>query len=666
MKIKHLSLITFLLAAAMLSNSFAQNNTKIGLPEGATARLGKGGINLIRFSPDGTRLAVGTDVGVWLYDVPNGKETALFTGERGQVNALAFSTDGKILASGGFMNPVIQLWDLDTDSQLSTLILPKEIRSISTLTFAKDNTILISLDQSREIAHWDVNTGRKLENTISVDIYKAAAFSQDGGAFATGDKDGIIRLWDATTNRRWATFSEPFNQAERLDIRALAFSPNKKILASAGEDEIVRLWDTENRIKLGALKGHENWITAIAFSADGKTLASGDVNKIIKLWDVSTGRERVTLRGHTSTINALAFAPEGTPLYGACLASGSADGTIRFWNPDTGEELAIFATEYTEWVNALTFTEDGTTLASADFNSTVKVWNLSTMQTVDTFTIGQGSATESITFSPDVKHVVSLNRDSLMVAFNPYNFEDIRVSQGRSWIQLWELATNEEIHGPWRDMNVNNSQEMAALSPHGILAVSSGEEIRAWHINTGLELFRFNTEKWIPRGRMVFSSDGTKLALISPFSTAKVWDVTTQQEIMSSNIMLTRKLAFSPDNATLALGGTEDIYLWKLDTPAKDEPKVIPSNLHLFWEALTFSPDGSILIASGKADRDILIKLWDVETGNQVVTLTGHTETVTTLVFSHDGKTLASGSEDGTVLLWDWNKVIHERAPKNK
>ncbi|MYB95001.1 hypothetical protein F4054_04285 [Candidatus Poribacteria bacterium] len=98
---------TFLLNAALILTVCAQDNTKVGLPEGAIARLGKGGINIMRFSPDGTRLAVGTDIGVWLYDVPDGKETALFTEHPGQVNALAFSTDGKVLASGGFNNPDI-------------------------------------------------------------------------------------------------------------------------------------------------------------------------------------------------------------------------------------------------------------------------------------------------------------------------------------------------------------------------------------------------------------------------------------------------------------------------------------------------------------------------------------------------------------------------------
>ena len=110
MKVIRLLFITLLLTVGIPLISFAQDNTKIGLPEGAIARLGKGGINLMRFSPDGTRLAVGTDVGVRLYDVPSGEETALFTGHTGQVNGLAFSQDGKTFASGGFVNPVIQVW----------------------------------------------------------------------------------------------------------------------------------------------------------------------------------------------------------------------------------------------------------------------------------------------------------------------------------------------------------------------------------------------------------------------------------------------------------------------------------------------------------------------------------------------------------------------------
>ena len=112
MKMKRLFCLTSLLTIGLLLNSFAQDNTKVGLPEGAIARLGKGGINLMRFSPDGTRLVVGTDVGVWLYNVPEGKETALF--------ATANTGDGKI-----------HLWDATIGSRQAQDRLGKSTHSLS-------------------------------------------------------------------------------------------------------------------------------------------------------------------------------------------------------------------------------------------------------------------------------------------------------------------------------------------------------------------------------------------------------------------------------------------------------------------------------------------------------------------------------------------------------
>ena len=657
MKTKQFFFLSFLFSAAIILSSFAQDNTKAGLPEGAIARLGKGGINIMRFSPDGTRLVVGTDVGVWVYDVPDGKETALFTEHPGQVNALAFSTDGKTFASGGFVNPVIQVWDVETKSKLSTVPLPGPL-SLPALTFY--GRTLISTDGNREVTYWDADTGQKLSESQLDSPINIVTFSQDGGTLAIGDRNGRIQLWDTTTSRQQADL-EGHGGGRDSGILALAFSPDEKMLASGSEDKTVRLWDTQNHTKLGTLRGHTGWVTAVAFSEDGNTVASGDASKIIKLWDLDTQQERATITGHKNTINALAFAPAGTPLYGMCLASGSADGTIRFWNPLNGEELVTFTSGHIESVKAVAFSENGTTLTTAAFNGIVDVWSLQTGRELITFTNGQCDTADIVALSPDAAYFVREGREGL-IAFKPDGFGTRINSWGGTRLQLWEIATEDEIPGPWQGV----SAAKVVFSPvYGILAVSSRKEIQAWHINTGTELFRFNAQ-WSRRTDPVFSPDGKWLATIDPSDKAQVSNVEVPDAPAIISTPNADAMVFSPDSDTLVIVNRGIIYFWKFRIEAEVAPIRIDGNLGGFRNALAFSPDGTILVGSGMEGWSNPIKLWDVETGRNLGILSGHTEPVETLVFSHDGKTLASGSDDGTVLLWDWDKIIAERVPDNR
>ena len=138
------------LSTLFLTNTFAQDYTQLNLPEGAKARLGKGKINEIQYSPDGTRLAVAGSIGVWLYDVATFREPALLTGHTEVVWSLAFSPDGKTLASGtGNADGTIQLWDTSTGQLKQTIA--RHPDNVNTLCFSPDGQILVSGSSDNKI-----------------------------------------------------------------------------------------------------------------------------------------------------------------------------------------------------------------------------------------------------------------------------------------------------------------------------------------------------------------------------------------------------------------------------------------------------------------------------------------------------------------------------------
>ena len=653
MKIKLLSFTTILLTAVLIAISFAQDNTQAGLPEGAIARLGKGGINIMRFSPDGTHLAVGTDVGVWLYDVPDGSETALFTGHTGHVNALAFSQDGKILASGGFSNPIIQLWDVEAGTKLSNFTLSRPTDSIDALTFSEDAKTLISLDMVGRFTHWNIETGSKTSSSSRMQSHEAVVFSPANNILASGHSDGKIRLWDATTGKRQATLTGHARLLKREDkeVWALAFSPDGKMLASGSQDKTVKLWNADNRKNLATFQGHNGWVIAVAFSADGSILASGGTDKVIKLWNVNTKQERVTLIGHTNAISALAFSPDGKT-----LASGSYDGTIRFWNQDTGEEISTFTAGHTEWVKTVAFSENGTILTSASFDGSVDVWSLKTKRELTTFTAAQNENTNGIAFSPDATLLVSQGTNGATLAFSPHGFGYSGSGAGiRKEIKLWDITTGDHIPGPWQDLD--RTVNALAISPDNKILVAGirhRDDILAWNINTGEEMFHVHLHSPFSR-RLEFSPNG-KLFASGAHNQTQIWDVGTQQRITPSNMDLAETVAFSPDSTLLASGHHDHIVLWDIKpTGMKQRGKILDTGHN---KELKFSPDGNFLVTPKTNGWKNLIQLWGVKNGWNLGTLSGHTEEITVLEFSTDGKTFASGSKDGTVLLWDWEKIV--------
>ncbi len=660
MKTKNLLFITLILVG-ILPTVFAQDNTQVGLPEGAIARLGKGGINIMRFSPDGTRLAVGTDVGVWLYDVPDGKETALFTERPGHVNALAFSEDGKILASGGLETSFIQVWDLNTGSILSTPTLTDSEMSIKALAF--NGTTLISLDRIGQIEYWNASTGKKVLNLGSelwkLNSYNAISFAEDLNIFATGHDDGKIHLWDTTSGKKRATLRghntllssvkivEGMVKPPRdRNVTALAFSPDGKILASGSMDKTVRLWDIEKRKRLATLEGHKGWINAVAISKDGRILASGDANKVIKLWDIDTHAERATLIGHASSINALAFSPDERT-----LASSSYDGTIQFWNQDTGEEIGTFTAGHSKAVKAVAFSGDGTTLASGTFNGTIELWSLKTMQELTTFTAGQSGMAQELVFSPDATRFMSWG-STAMIGVGRSEFRNDK------HMKLWKITTGEEIFVP--ELEVGGEVTTVAFSSDKkTIAYGNSHIIELWDVNARQKLFRLKAKEPFGSRKLIFSPDGSLLATYGIRVPTQIWEVATQRDLtpFTTGNDRTETLAFSPDNTTLAEKHRYGLVLSKVASTRIEEQSMILNNLSGITDIILFSPDSRSFLAAKSKGKKYVVQMWDVETGNGLGTVSEHTAPIESLTFSPNGKTLASGSQDGTVLLWDWDKI---------
>ena len=662
MKIKYLLLMSVLLTVVILPIGFCEDSTQAGLPEGAIARLGKGGINIMRFSPDGTRLAVGTDVGVWLYDVASGKATALFTGHTGQINALAFSPDGKLLASGGIKNRIVQVWELETGRKHTTLKLTNNLYSMESLAFSQDGKKLVGVEDIDRIKHWDVNTGRILLDELIERADDAIVFSQDGSFFASGNKDGKILLWTDTGQqiaelKGHSSFvkgdglirgiaSDVF-KVPPVKISALDLSTDGKLLASASLDKTVQVWNIDKRSKLATFKGHKVAVSTVAFSPDAKTVASGDVKKEIKLWDVSNRSERATLTGHTSRICALVFSPDGDT-----LVSGSDDGTIRFWNPVTGEEITTFTSGHKKSVKSIAFTENDTNLAIAAFDGTIDVWSLKNHQHLKTFADGQSELTQAIALSSDAKLFACQGYNGTLVSI-PYQFKNWEKSRGHKPIQLWELNKGFELPV----LTEKGIYGALAFSPDNkILSGSISRGIRGWDVITGNELFHFDTKNYTAK-RLVFSPDGKKLAAQSIYGTT-VWDLNSGDPDPILDSQFTGDFSFSPDRNTIAIVTHKGLNFWKLDAAqAIVDFELRYNKAGEYYEKFTFSPDGTALIAAGREFWDVQIKIRDIETGSELTTLAGHTQRITTLTFSHNGKVLASGSDDGTVLLWDWEKI---------
>ena len=586
------------------------------------------GVHSVAFSPDGKILASSSADGtIRLWEVHTGQELRTLT-EYGPASNVAFSPDGKILANAN-SNYEIVLWQVATGKELHRL--KGHHNHIMSLMFSPNGKILVSGSRDYKIKLWNVSTGQELRTLDGhIQGVYSVAFSPDGKILASSGHDETIKLWDVSSGRELHTLSADVGGFNYLYFNCVAFSPDGKYIAGGSDRSMIKLWEVANGKELRTLaKDNEEVddIYSIAFSPNGKILASGGEDKTVHLWEVDNGKELRMLTGHDGAVSSVAFSPDGK-----ILASGSSDATIKFWEVGTGKELRTI-TGYPNPVYSVAFSPDGQILASASNDTTIKLMELSPGQDIRLLT-GHSSYVTCVVFSPDGKILAS--------------------GSGDEHIKLWQVSTGRELRTLAGHFKLVNH---VTFSPDGkILASSSHDQtIKLWEVDTGEELYTLTGDSSIVYS-VAFSPDGKFLAGGIRGGKIRLWEVDTGRDFRTLPghfeyyTSYTGTVAFSPDGKILASGSRDgEIKFWHVGTRRDKELRTLAGHARDVT-FITFSPDGKIL-ASGSLDDTV--KLWDVDAGKELGTLAGHDEYITAVAFSPDGKILASGSGDTKIKLWE-------------
>ena len=268
--------------------------------------------------------------------------------------------------------------------------------AMNAVAFSPDGKLLASGDRENLVTLWEAATGRKVRELRGhTNWIRCLGFSPDGATLASGGTDGTLRLWETATGRELRRF-----QGHEGEIHALCFFADGKTLASGGQDMTVRLWEVATGRELRRLQGHENRVHGLAVSPDGVTLASGSIDKTLRVWDAASGRALLKLKGHDGDVASVAFSPDGKT-----VATASDDGTLRLWAAATGRELMKLE-GHDGRVLSVAFSPDGGILASAGYDHTVRLWEPATGKELVKLDGHEGPVL-SVAFSPDGRRLAS-------------------------------------------------------------------------------------------------------------------------------------------------------------------------------------------------------------------------------------------------------------------
>ena len=438
-------------------------------------------VTAVAWSPDGKRIAAGSDDGVWVLDAVTGEE--LFSLECGRgVGLVAWSPDGSRIAAAS--DGDVRVWDAVTGENVLSL---KHDHRVESVAWSPDGSRIVTSSTFDDIRVWDAATGKELLSLGCGRGARSVAWSPDGSRIVTSSTFDDIRVWDAATEANVASFEHDHR------IRSVALSPDDRCIVASSVGG-AWVWDAVTGKELLSL-GYGRGVKSVAWSPDGRRIVTSSTFDDARVWDDATEGNVLSLE-HDNLVKSVSWSPDGR-----CIVASSVGGA-RVWDAGTGESL--FSLGYGHEVGSVAWSPDGSRIVTSSTFDDLRVWDAVTGK--ELLSLERGHGVGSVAWSPDSRCIVTSS-----------TFDVLRV---------WDAVTGKEL----LSLGYGRGVKSVAWSPDGSrIATGSDDGVRVWDAVTGKELLS------LERGRGVelvaWSPDSSRILTKSRRNEIRIWDVTSGEQV---------------------------------------------------------------------------------------------------------------------------------------